>query len=248
MDTETRYVNIKWELLTIVLGCEKFHTYLYGRSFVVESDHKPLEMICLKNLISAPVRLQRMLLRLQQYDMLITYRPGKEMLLADALSHLPSRANNTEIKLGLRVNAISFAAFSSSQLTKTITETQKDPILSTVHRLTLNRWLRVQRHVLRVAHNYWDFRDELSIEGDLLMKGERIIIPTSCRDSILADLHKSHEGANWSLSLAKMCVYWPGMEADMMDYIKRCVTCINNTKIPVETLHPHEVPAGPWIK
>ena len=33
-----------------------------------------------------------------------------------------------------------------------------------------------------------------------------------------------------------------------MDYIRRCVTCIDNAKIPVETLHPHEVPAGPWIK
>ena len=45
-----------------------------------------------------------------------------------------------------------------------------------------------------------------------------------------------------------MCVYWPGMEADVMDYIRRCVMCIDNAKIPVETLHPHEVPAGPWIK
>ena len=80
------------------------------------------------------------------------------------------------------------------------------------------------------------------------MKGERIIIPTSCRDSILADLHKSHEGVNRSLSLARNVHYWPGMEADMMDYIRRCVTCIDNAKIPVETLHPHEVPARPWIK
>ena len=100
-DTETRYTNIEQELLAIVFRCKKFHTCLYGRSFVVESDHKPLEMICIKNLISALVCLQRMLLRLQQYDMVITYRPGKEMLLADALSHLPSRANNSEIKLDL---------------------------------------------------------------------------------------------------------------------------------------------------
>ena len=80
------------------------------------------------------------------------------------------------------------------------------------------------------------------------MKGERIVIPTNCRDSILADLHKSHEGANRSLSLARTCMYWPGMEADVMDYIKWCMTCIDNAKMPVETLHPHEVPAGPWIK
>ena len=176
------------------------------------------------------------------------YWPGKEMLLADALSHLPSRANNSEIKLDLRVDAISISAFSSSRLTKTAQEMQKDPILLTVHWLTLNGWPRVWRHVPRIAHNYWDFRDELSIEGDLLMKGERIVIPTNCRDSILADLHKSHEGANRSLSLARTCMYWPGMEADMMDYIKWCVTCIDNAKMPVETLHPHEVPAGPWIK
>ena len=186
------------------------HT-LYGRSFVVESYHKPLEMICLKNLISAPVCLQRMLLWLQQYDMVIMYWPGKEMLLADALSHLPSRANNSKIKLNLWINAISISAFSSSWLTKTANETQTDPILSTVHRLTLNGWPSVWRHVPRIACNYWDFRDELSIEGDLLMKGEGIVIPTTCRDSILADLHKSHEGANRSLSLARTCMYWPGI-------------------------------------
>ena len=33
-----------------------------------------------------------------------------------------------------------------------------------------------------------------------------------------------------------------------MDYIKQCVTCIDNAKMPVGTLHPHEVPARPWIK
>ena len=83
-DTETRYANVERELLAIVFACEKFH-----------------KMICLKNLMSAQVHLQTMLLRLQQYDMVVTYWPGKEMLLADALSHLPSRANNSEIKLNL---------------------------------------------------------------------------------------------------------------------------------------------------
>ena len=99
-DTETHYTNIERELLAIIYGCKKFHTYLYGRTFIVETDHKPLEMISLKNLTAAPARLQRMLLCLQQYDLIITYRPGKEMLLADALSCLPSRTN-TEIKLDL---------------------------------------------------------------------------------------------------------------------------------------------------
>ena len=100
MDTETHYANIERELLAIICGCEKFHTYLYGRTFIMETDHKPLEMISLKNLTVAPACLQRMLLHLQQYDLVIMYQPGREILLVDALSCLPSRTN-TEIKLDL---------------------------------------------------------------------------------------------------------------------------------------------------
>ena len=125
-------------------------------TFVIESDHKPLEMVSMKHLIAAPLRLQRMLLRLQQYDMIITYRPGKEMLLTDAISRLPSRTE-TEVKLDLRVDAISLSEFSRSRLTKIAAETQRDPILSTVHRVTLNRWPTRHTHVPRIARNYWDF-------------------------------------------------------------------------------------------
>ena len=169
-DTETHYANIKRELLAIVYGCEKFHTYLYGRTFIMETDHKPLEMISLKNLTAAPACLQRMLLHLQQYDLVIMYWPGREMLLVDALSHLPSRTN-TEIKLDLQVNAILMFAFTLRHLTKIGAETQWDPILSMVHRLILNGWPDRQGRVPRAARFYWSFCHELSIDGDLLTKG-----------------------------------------------------------------------------
>ena len=78
-DVESRYANIERELLAVVYGCEKFHTYLYGRSFTVHTVHKPVESIHLKHLTAAPPRLQRMLLRLQPYDLTIRYQPGKDM-------------------------------------------------------------------------------------------------------------------------------------------------------------------------
>ena len=62
--TEVQYAQIEKELLAIVFAMEKFETYLYGRKVLVESDHKPLEAIFKKSLLSAPKRLQRMLLRL----------------------------------------------------------------------------------------------------------------------------------------------------------------------------------------
>ena len=53
-DTETRYANIERELLAIVFTCQQFNTYILGRPFTMESDHKPLEMIHQKSLASTP--------------------------------------------------------------------------------------------------------------------------------------------------------------------------------------------------
>ena len=60
--TEQCYANNKWELLTCVFGAECFWTYVFGRHFTIESDHKSLEQISMKNLADTPVCLQRMLL------------------------------------------------------------------------------------------------------------------------------------------------------------------------------------------
>ena len=169
------------------------------------------------------------------------------MLLADALSCLPSRTN-TEIQLDLQVDAISMFAFIPRHLTKISAETQWDPILLMVHRLTLNSWCDKQGHVPRAARFYWSFCDELSIDGDILTKGEQVVIPLSCRDSIMADLHGSHAGINKAMDLARTCVYWPSMEADVTDYIKQCLMCIECSNLPVKTLQPHEVPPRPWVK
>ncbi len=84
--TERGNAQIEKECLAIVCGMERFHQYTYERKVIVQSDHKPLENIVRKPLLHAPKRLQRMLMRLQKYDFDITYVPGKEMLLADALS------------------------------------------------------------------------------------------------------------------------------------------------------------------
>ena len=74
-------------MLAAVFGAERFHTYVYGWSFMIESDHKPLESISRKNLADTPAWLQCMMLCLQGYDFTIHYRPGKEMVIPDTLSH-----------------------------------------------------------------------------------------------------------------------------------------------------------------
>ena len=68
-DTEARYAQIEKELLSAVFALERFNQYTFGKQVMVESDHKPLETIVKKPLANAPPRLQRLLLRLQKYDL-----------------------------------------------------------------------------------------------------------------------------------------------------------------------------------
>ena len=73
---ESRYAPIEAEMLAVVFACRKFHQYIYRKSVVVETDHKPLQAISTKPLSQAPLRLQRMLLNLRGYDVEIRYNPG----------------------------------------------------------------------------------------------------------------------------------------------------------------------------
>ena len=85
-EAEQRYSQIEKELLAQVFGLEHNHKYTCGRKVILYTDHKPLVSISSNPLASAPKRLQRLLLRLQQFDAEISYRPGREMYLADTLS------------------------------------------------------------------------------------------------------------------------------------------------------------------
>ena len=67
--SKQNYAMIEKELLGVVFGCERFHSHAYGRSITVETDHKPLIAINNKPLCYAPPRLQRLMLRIQKYDL-----------------------------------------------------------------------------------------------------------------------------------------------------------------------------------
>ena len=73
---EQNYSQIEKETLAVVFGTEHFNQYIYGRAFLVESDHKPLQPILKRNIDKAPPRIQRMLLRLQKYDFELVFTPG----------------------------------------------------------------------------------------------------------------------------------------------------------------------------
>ena len=56
-ETECWYANIESEMLAAIFGVKRFQMYVYGRSFTIKSDHKPLESISQKNLADTPAHL-----------------------------------------------------------------------------------------------------------------------------------------------------------------------------------------------
>lgn len=52
----------------------------------VESDQKPLESLFTKPLLQCSIRIQKTMLKLQQYQFTVVYKPGKDIPIADALS------------------------------------------------------------------------------------------------------------------------------------------------------------------
>ena len=84
--TEQNYAAIEKECLATCHATEKFHHYIIGKDTQVETDQKPLKIIFQKSLLNAPKRLQRMLLKLQRYNLKVSYKRGKEMYIADLLS------------------------------------------------------------------------------------------------------------------------------------------------------------------
>ena len=121
------------------------------------------------------------------------------MILADALSRLPSPANTT-IELDLRID---HHGFTTERIRQIEAETAADTILSVVYNFTLDGWPARRNRVPHIARQYWDKQDELSINNGLLMKGPRIVIPSCQRERTLTNLHTGHKGTAAMSQLAK---------------------------------------------
>ena len=183
-DTETRYTQIEKELLAIVYACTHFESYVYGRDVVqVETDHQPLVSIVTKHLNSAPSRLQRMLLRLQKYNLNVKYKKGKEIFLADTLSRAhPPEVHACEFAKQLEtIDHAESLTMPGKQLHRFKQFSHEDTVLKPLRETILRGWPNSKSGVPESIHAYYDIRDELTIQDDLIFKGQQVVVPSALR-------------------------------------------------------------------
>ena len=101
----TNYVAIELEALAVSWAVQKFHHYLYGTSFILQTDQKPLQVILSKSLVEATPQMQRLLLPTIPYDMAVEYIKGETNFIAECLSRAPVAEDTIKLPI-LQVNQI----------------------------------------------------------------------------------------------------------------------------------------------
>ena len=244
-DAETRYAQIEKEMLSIVHACTKFHHYIFGKHVTVFNDHKPLEDIYKKPLLSTPMRIQRMRLRLQWYDIAVKYRRGKDMELPDTLSRAQLSYKTPEAGTLECVSMLSFLSVSDEKYAELQDRTKEE--LNILQQVIHQGWPDHRREVPTPVQPYWDSRSQLAVTDGIVYKGMRIVVPPTMRNHMLGLIHQSHLGMVKSKQRAREVLYWPGMSAEIENLIRNCAKCADlQNRLPKLPLMPTETPELPF--
>eukprot|EP00731_Ephydatia_muelleri_P025384 Em0017g467a len=252
---EQQYAAIDKEALAIVFGIIKFHQYVYGRHFTLQTDHKPLE----RNLgahreIPRMVanRLQRWALTLSAYDYELKVVQGKENVVADFLSRLPlsstnasaaERVGESDVLLNVRLGDLSLTRRDLQR------ESQRDEVLKRVIAYVDWGWPVDRSKVSPEFTTFWEKRESLSFENGILLWSGRIVVPYSLRKQVLTLLHEGHPGI-WAMrALARFYVWWPRIDSEIEVFLKGCYSCQENRpRAPETLLYSWNSPSEPWAR
>ena len=91
-------------------------------------------------------------------------------------------------------------------------------------------------------------RDELTTKEGILLKGSTICIPPEIYKRTLLDLHNSHQGVKKMTHLARAHVYWPEIDANILNYVRDCTICTRYRVTQAVQPMPHRnIPDRPWL-
>ena len=242
-ETECQYTNIEREMLAAVFGAERFNTYIYGQSFMIESDHKPLESISRKNLADTPAQLQCMMLCLQGYDLTICYCPGKEMVIPDTLSWF-SPWPGPDLPLDITIHHACIMPDHKEAFQQAFVN---DPEMQALADLIVTGWPEDIKEVPHPLCPYWPHRETLTIKDGLVLQGEALIIPPAKRERGLHQLHQFHQGITKSQLLAHGSFFWPGINKAIEEVVCQCEACSQfQSQNAAAPLTPTPTPSCPW--
>ena len=246
--SESHYAQIEKEALSIVFRVKRFHTYLYGRQFTLLTDHKPLCTIFGPKKGVPPLAaacLQRWAVLLSAYHYDICYKSTQEHANAGCLSrlplpHHPKEGETVDVQV-FQLAQIDSLPVTHRQIQRT---TERDPVLSKVLQYTRQLW---PAEVTEELKPYFNLREELTLEGNCLLWGIRVVVPKPLQGVVVEELHRNHSGMNQMKRVACSYVWWPNIDGHIENLVKSCPSCQSKQDAPPPApLQPWSWTAKPW--
>lgn len=247
--TERNYGQIDREALAIVASVKKFHDYIYGRPFELVTDHKPLLGLLSGDRPTPQIlslRMSRWAAFLSAYDYALSYRPGKQIAHADALSRCP-------LPIPIQDPAPALSVLLIEELDTPLTardiakHSAKDATLARVINWVERGWpadLNDEAFLPFKARQH-----ELTLQKGCLLWGHRVVVPPSLQPAILKCLHACHPGIVRMKGLGRSYVWWPQLDKDIQRWVSLCDLCQSNRpREPKSRPQEWECPKAPWSR
>lgn len=237
---ERNYCVTRRELLAVVKSVEHFYKYLYGRKFLLRTDHAALKwLLQFKN---PEGQVARWIERLQEYDFDTEHRAGTSHKNADALSRRPCPEDCQHCSRA-EAKARRTTVIDDNWQPQTIKiDQEEDPEL----RIILDAKYKDQRPTWQevapcspVVKSYWAQWDSLILKDGVLKRvldesetREQLIIPRSRVPEILRHLHDGagggHLGVTKTLQKVRDRFYWVNCKEDVKQWCKKCTVCASS--------------------
>ena len=121
--------------------------------------------------------------------------------------------------------------------------------MTKLRQVVFNGWPDQKANCPVDIHQFWPYRDKIVCQDSVLFKGNKVIIPSPTYKEMLHAIHCSYMGAETCLTKAKEVLFWPGMPAQVRDFILKCAICNQFlSQQPKEPMIIHDVPDRPWSK
>ncbi|CAK1594433.1 unnamed protein product [Parnassius mnemosyne] len=216
-DCERKYSQTEKEALALVWAVEHFNTFLFGKEFDLITDHKPLEFLFSPK--SKPcARVERWVLKLQAYRYKIKYKPGNTNI-ADPLSRLCKETNVQPIRDDHICQIVQLAKPHAISMRDIILQSGSDLEITNVKNgLYKNQWDESVK-------TFKIFEDELCFYDNILLRGNKIVIPNKLRQQVLVAAHEGHPGIVSMKERLRAKVWWPKIDKDVEMLVKSCKGC-----------------------
>lgn len=219
-DVERRYSQCEKEGLAAVWGCERFWVYLMGKPFKLVTENRAIALIFASTTTRPPARIERLALRLSQFQYEIVHRPGHTNI-ADYYSRHAGKNSSTVFleeakreseKLEAQINRLVRENLPLAITVRDVAEaTRRDQEMQKLI-ATLGSDTRKSKLPTDLAE-YQHVFSELSLSSEgILLRGDRILIPRDLRVKVLDLAHAGHQGIVKTKSLIRSKVWYPGID------------------------------------